>query len=55
MEGAPEIRGGEVFVKSPEGAGKPEGVRYLWKPWAKPDAWLYSSSELPAFPFEFEK
>lgn len=55
VEGAPEIRGGEVFVKSPEGAGKPEGVRYLWRPWAKPDAWLYSSSDLPAFPFEFEK
>lgn len=55
VEGSPEIRGGEVFVKSPEGAGKPEGVRYLWKPWARPDVWLYSTADLPAFPFEFEK
>ncbi len=51
----PEIRRGAVFVASPDGKSVPEGVRYLWKPWAKPDAWLYSTADLPAFPFEFEK
>lgn len=51
----PEIRRGSVFVASPDGKSVPEGVRYLWKPWARPDAWLYSTADLPAFPFEFEK
>lgn len=51
----PEIRRGAVFVASPDGKSVPEGVRYLWKPWARPDAWLYSTADLPAFPFEFEK
>ena len=51
----PEIRRGAVFAASPDGKSVPEGVRYLWKPWAKPDAWLYSTADLPAFPFEFEK
>ena len=51
----PEIRRGAVFAASPDGKSVPEGVRYLWKPWAKPDAWLYSTADLPAFPFEFEE
>ncbi len=55
VEGRPEIRRGSVFVASPDGKSAPEGVRYLWKPWAKPDAWLYSTSDLPAFPFKFER
>lgn len=55
VEARPEIRRGSVFVASPDGKSAPEGVRYLWKPWAKPDAWLYSTSDMPAFPFKFEK
>lgn len=53
LEGKPEIRKGYVFVANPQKDTKPDGVRYLWRPWAKPDVWLYSTGDLPAFPFEF--
>ena len=52
VEGGPELKdGSSVWVASPDGAAEPEGVRYLWKSWAKPDAWLYTSDGLPAFGF----
>ena len=54
-EAKPEIKGGSsVWAASPDGAAEPEGVRYLWKSWAKPDAWLYTSDGLPAFGFSKE-
>ena len=43
-----------VIVKSLKGE-KVEGVRYLWKPWAKPDVCLYNQDGLPAFSFINEK
>ena len=43
-----------VFVKSLNGE-KVEGVRYLWKAWAKPDVCLYNQDGLPAFSFINEK
>ena len=55
VEAIPEIRGKRVFVAAPDGAGTPTAVRYLWKPWAKPQVWLYSNTDLPAFPFECVK
>ena len=55
VEAKPEIKGGSsVWAASPDGAAEPEGVRYLWKSWAKPDAWLYTSDGLPAFGFSKE-
>ena len=41
----------KVFVVSPDANAIPEGVRYLWKGWAKPDVWLYNLDGIPAFPF----
>ena len=32
-----------------------EGIRYLWKSWAKPDVCLYGMNNLPVFPFKFLK
>ena len=43
-----------VVVSAPNSHSIPEGVRYLWKSWAKPDAWLYTDGGLPAFGFEKE-
>ena len=52
----PELKGGSsVWIASPDGKSVPEGVRYLWKPWAKPDVWIYNSQNAPLFPFKFEK
>ncbi|MBP3526910.1 MAG: hypothetical protein J6J65_10300, partial [Opitutales bacterium] len=52
----PELKGGSsVWVASPDGKSVPGGVRYLWKPWAKPDVWIYNSQNVPLFPFKFEK
>ena len=55
VKSKPEIRGGNVFVSAPEGGAAPEGVRYLWTDWAKPDVWLYNSQNTPVFSFKFEK
>ena len=32
-----------------------EGVRYLWKGWAKPNVCLYGLDKSPVFPFKYEK
>jgi len=40
----------KVVVKAPEGAAV-EGVRYLWKNWARPEVWLYNQDGLPAVSF----
>ena len=32
-----------------------EGIRYLWKSWAKPDVCLYGINNLPFFPFKILK
>lgn len=50
----PELRKGAVFVVA-QNNKKPEGVRYLWKTWTRPDAWLFNSDGLPAFAFKAEK
>ena len=55
VKAKPEIRGGNVFVTAPSGSSVPEGVRYLWTDWAKPDVWLYNSQNTPVFSFKFEK
>ena len=55
VKAKPEIRGGNVFVSALEGGAAPEGVRYLWTDWAKPDVWLYNSQNTPVFSFKFEK
>ena len=39
-----------VELSSPDGE-KIEGVRYLWKNWARPDVWLYNAGGLPAVSF----
>jgi len=51
-----ELAGQKVKV-SPAGNGKEkiEGVRYLWKNWARPDVWLFGSNDLPAMSFTHEK
>ena len=51
----PEIRRGAAFVASPDGKSVPEGVRYLWRDWAKPEVWLYNLQGAPLFSFKFEK
>ncbi|MBQ6534572.1 MAG: hypothetical protein IJI37_05320 [Opitutales bacterium] len=48
-----ELSGGKVSVS--RGGAEIEGVRYLWKSWARPDAWLYGKNNLPAFSFEDAK
>ena len=40
-----------VDISSPDGE-RIDGVRYLWKNWARPDVWLYNTEKLPAAPFE---
>ena len=44
----------KVLAKS-ENGGKIEGVRYLWKAWAKPDVCLFNQDGLPVFSFINEK
>ena len=49
-----KLENSKVVVKSADGA-EIEGVRYLWKAWAKPDIWLYNKDGLPAFSFTHKK
>lgn len=52
----PEIRSGaSVFVASPDGSAAPEGVRYAYKQWTKPEVWLFTDGGLPVFDFQIEK
>ena len=37
------------------GGKKIQGVRYLWKNWARPDVWLFNEDGLPALSFINEK
>ena len=54
IDAKPELSGKDtVFIAST--SGKPEGVRYLWKSWASPEAWLFNKSNLPAYSFKDEK
>ena len=47
-----ELCGNRVFVNPADGSNaKIEGVRYLWKNWARPDVWLYNQDGLPALSF----
>ena len=55
VEGKPELRKNGVFVAAADSSTKPEGVRYLWKGWAKPDVWIYNSQNTPLFTFKFEE
>ncbi len=48
------LNGDSVSV-SHQGGGKIDGVRYLWKSWARPDVWLYNKDGIPAFSFIDEK
>ena len=41
-----------VSAQNPSDNAKIEGVRYLWKGWARPDVWLYNEAEIPAITFE---
>ncbi len=43
-----------VEISSKDGSAV-EGVRYLWKCWAKPDACLFGENGLPAAPFSDKK
>ena len=49
-KGVVSFNNGKVVVKSANGA-EISGVRYLWKNWARPDAWLFNQDGLPAFSF----
>lgn len=52
----PEIRSGaSIFVASPDGSATPEGVRYAYKQWTKPEVWLFTDGGLPVFDFQIEK
>ena len=42
------------MLKSPDGSNI-DGVRYLWKPWAKPDVCLFDSDGNPVPPFSTER
>ena len=42
---------GTVEVVAADAAVRPEGVRYLYEGWAKPDVWLYGTDGTPAFAF----
>lgn len=46
-----EFDGKRVVLKSPDGS-EIEGARYLWKPWAKPDACLFDAGGNPVPPFQ---
>lgn len=50
-----KVNGDTVVVKAKEGDSEISGVRYLWKSFAKPDVCIYSSADLPAFPFQLKK
>ncbi len=46
----PQLSRNSVIIKSSNGE-KVEGVRYLWKNWARPDVWLFDSEGMPALSF----
>ena len=46
-----EFGGGKVKIESEDG-GRIDGVRYLYKNWAKPDACLFDQNGYPVPPFE---
>lgn len=48
---AAKLDGGKIVLKSSDGS-MPEGARYLWTQWARPDASLFNKDGLPAFPFQ---
>lgn len=49
-----KFEGRKVMLKSPDGSNI-DGVRYLWKPWAKPDVCLFDSDGNPVPPFSTER
>ena len=46
-----KIIGSDKLEVSAKDGSNVEGVRYLWKCWAKPDACLFGQNGLPAAPF----
>ena len=50
-----ELCGNAVKISVKDKAAKIDGVRYLWKNWARPDVCLYDTYGLPAFSFTHEK
>lgn len=54
IEAKPQLaKDGRVIVASPDGRGKPDGVRYLWKGWDKPNVWLYDGQGVPVSSFSW--
>ena len=49
-----EFSGGEVKIESENGK-RIDGVRYLYKNWAKPDACLFDQNGYPVPPFEIQR
>lgn len=43
-----------IFIKTPDKT-QIKGVRYLWKPWAKPDVCLFDTNGNPVPPFSVEE
>lgn len=50
-----ELRGNTVVISVEDKSAKIDGVRYLWKNWARPDVCLYDTNALPAFSFTDER
>ena len=50
-----ELCGNAVKISVGNRSAKIDGVRYLWKNWARPDVCLYDTNGLPAFSFTHEK
>lgn len=50
-----KIIGSDKLEVSAKDGSNVEGVRYLWKCWAKPDACLFGQNGLPAAPFSVVK
>jgi len=48
------LNGESVVVKSTNDKTI-AGVRYLWKSWTSPDAWLFNGDGIPAIPFSTSK
>lgn len=46
-----KIHGKTLVLSTSSKNAKLSGVRYLYKPWAKPDVSLYDETGLPAYPF----
>ena len=46
-----KLRGNSVVVSAADKSAKIDGVRYLYKNWAKPDVSLFDDAGLPAYPF----